>query len=62
MEDVKRPIAPSSGIDEDIGSSTEKENEREFSRHEDTESISKNSADLSCDCFVADSHVSTVSS
>jgi hypothetical protein len=61
MEDAKCPVAPSRGVDEDVGSSTEKKDEWQFGRHEDTESITKNSADLSWNSFVTGGYVRTVS-
>lgn len=61
MEDAKCPVAPSRGVDEDVGSSTEKKDEWQFGCHEDTESISENSADLSWNSFIADGHVRTLS-
>lgn len=61
MEDAECPVAPSRGVDEDVGSSTEKEDEWQLGRHEDTKSISENTADLSRNSFVADGYVRTVS-
>lgn len=62
MEDAESPIAPPSKVNENVSSSTEQEDEWKISRHEDTQSIGEDSADLSWDGFVAGSHVSPVSS
>lgn len=60
MEDAECPVAPSRCVNKDVGSSTEKEDEWQLGRHEDAESVSENSADLSWNSFIADGYVRTI--
>lgn len=53
VKEAECSVAPSGGVDEDVGSSAEEENERELGSHEDTKSVGKDAANLSSDRLVA---------